>query len=510
MKTILSYLHIGIGIFLSFFVGVQAQTNTELLLSANYELTVQPTVQINIGGVIYNKQTSELHSGSQMGNVYLSGAQFAAIEAGVPKYLKFEIKKYGVLSLRDFVVTNIQTKEQMNGLYDVNQRTYLFGNSASQSNQNCGALALGVVQGTFNAALTSIDNGQIGFTYIVGCTPAVVAINVTFNFKAVQTTANIAAGTQTGGTWAQSNDAQRIKTMLVSSRWKTTFWARQGNIIQPQANDFVQFYANGTMDVVLLGLYDRATWKYNTTTRALEITFSSGELVSFFLKETGTQLVRGYSFQDEFYFSQISNPNQPVPVSASARTKILCATYWQLNYLQLGLIRWTYKPIDFIRFYANGEYEQSLFGVYAKGTWKWENSETRVNISANGPVVWDITTLTNTQLSVKNTPDYGELFRSQGVVANESENIPQKLGQLSVYPNPAREEITAYFQVAETKQVALEIFDLLGKRIYQAQSMTNGGSAQWNVNVRDLPQGAYLVRVGDGAQFIQKSVIVMK
>lgn len=61
------------------------------------------------------------------------------------------------------------------------------------------------------------------------------------------------------------------------------------------------------------------------------------------------------------------------------------------------------------------------------------------------------------------------------------------------YPNPAVTAITFDFDAQEDKTYSFQIFNFLGKKVYQAPSF----SPKMNVNVSDFPRGIYIFWLRD-------------
>jgi hypothetical protein len=121
-------------------------------------------------------------------------------------------------------------------------------------------------------------------------------------------------------------------------------------------------------------------------------------------------LLKLHSFNDEF----ILKPEKKVVVNVddySAKTNLL-AGEWKIKSHRNGLIKIGHKPIDFVKFYHDGTYEQTAFGIYAKGTWKWDEKEESVTIQCSGGSVWNIKKLeTNSILMSKWKDEHIELYK---------------------------------------------------------------------------------------------------
>jgi OmpA-OmpF porin, OOP family len=76
---------------------------------------------------------------------------------------------------------------------------------------------------------------------------------------------------------------------------------------------------------------------------------------------------------------------------------------------------------------------------------------------------------------------------------------------LSVFPNPASELVQLVFKDARVKDVFVEVFNMMGERVYVSQENNfQGGGIQ--VPVRNLAKGIYCMRVTAGAQVFYKKI----
>lgn len=378
----------------------------ELQVNGCYELTLKPLVRIHIGGAAYDRTMEQLHSGSQVGSIYLSAAQFAEIERSVGKFLKFQVARYGTLDLRNIRVTNQISKENIDGLFYQPDRSFIFGNGDAQRQGECGVAALGIAKGAFSADFKSIQNGEFSINLIGGCNPIVAGANLTFYFTATQVNSSLQ---ENAGTWDIPNDATSVESRLTAKRWKIQFAAQNGNTVNPQPKDFIQLNPDGTVDQVFLNLYQTGTWRYIVANRSVEITASNGTKTPFLITTLSDSTLQAFSFNNEFRLTADTRPPEDCN-GVSAKTCTLVSGKWKIRSFRFGLLTPTYHPQDFARFYRDGTYEHSLLGIYHKGTWSWTNNETRLLI----PNVqnWNVQTLTATQLSLREGQfDQGELYR---------------------------------------------------------------------------------------------------
>ena len=81
-------------------------------------------------------------------------------------------------------------------------------------------------------------------------------------------------------------------------------------------------------------------------------------------------------------------------------------------------------------------------------------------------------------------------------VLNEYEApLPSSGISLNVYPNPSRDWFFIGLSSSKPQQVVVEVFDLLGRRVYSEEHVVGTGETSLHLDGSDWPRGLYLVRV---------------
>lgn len=94
-------------------------------------------------------------------------------------------------------------------------------------------------------------------------------------------------------------------------------------------------------------------------------------------------------------------------------------------------------------------------------------------------------------------------------VIEDTEEPSFNAAALKVFPNPATNECWVNFELLEDSKVAIDLFDLTGRRVSSAGTMDYiAGSQSKNIKVNNLPQGTYLVRLQTNSQVITSKVVV--
>lgn len=90
----------------------------------------------------------------------------------------------------------------------------------------------------------------------------------------------------------------------------------------------------------------------------------------------------------------------------------------------------------------------------------------------------------------------------------EKENVSSEMKseQLTVYPNPAQNNVTIEFDVPSTEKVEMQITDMNGKLIY-SESLSGTTNYKKVLSTEQIPNGIYLLDVKQNGFHIQKKVV---
>ncbi|MCF8234198.1 MAG: Omp28-related outer membrane protein [Bacteroidales bacterium] len=80
---------------------------------------------------------------------------------------------------------------------------------------------------------------------------------------------------------------------------------------------------------------------------------------------------------------------------------------------------------------------------------------------------------------------------------------------IAVYPVPANEQAITEFNIEGNSQVEIDVYDLMGKRVYQSGSLQmKSGIHQMEINTSDLNNGVYFVKLRINNQYFTKKISV--
>ena len=94
------------------------------------------------------------------------------------------------------------------------------------------------------------------------------------------------------------------------------------------------------------------------------------------------------------------------------------------------------------------------------------------------------------------------------VAENVSENYSSD--DILVFPNPARDQINLFFYLTFSGEIRIEIFDLLGRKVFHDEIMQeNQGYQYLSLNINQLASGYYVLQIFQGGKRIgRKNILV--
>ncbi len=82
---------------------------------------------------------------------------------------------------------------------------------------------------------------------------------------------------------------------------------------------------------------------------------------------------------------------------------------------------------------------------------------------------------------------------------------------LAVFPNPFTNQLTVEFDLDESKEVIIELFDMVGRSLHQENlGKRSAGKNQYFINTEDFAKGAYILKLQIDGQVINQKVLKMK
>lgn len=92
-------------------------------------------------------------------------------------------------------------------------------------------------------------------------------------------------------------------------------------------------------------------------------------------------------------------------------------------------------------------------------------------------------------------------FSATSVAQNSVEKAEKEIPGLKIYPNPASGN-KIYFSSTEKEAMKVEIFNVLGKKIYSASNLSG------EVDISFLHSGVYLFRLEENGKSATRKIVV--
>ena len=131
--------------------------------------------------------------------------------------------------------------------------------------------------------------------------------------------------------------------------------------------------------------------------------------------------------------------------------------------------------------------------------------------STIGTVIWDEDYLGIASISVKGVGECGEGEYSEAfevTVDNTTSTPENENNKVFVYPNPTSGNLNIEWMSENFNNVKIEIFNMLGTKIYHKDNIQSKGAFKHTINLDELSKGVYfLIIKGDDIQFNKKIII---
>jgi hypothetical protein len=106
---------------------------------------------------------------------------------------------------------------------------------------------------------------------------------------------------------------------------------------------------------------------------------------------------------------------------------------------------------------------------------------------------------------------YGILYdETADIILSDKLHENSVENKLQLFPNPASDNISIKMQILTPEKVSMEIFDVYGKLVKVETSMYNPNSETTNIDVKNLCNGTYFIKVRHGHQINYSKFILIK
>jgi hypothetical protein len=108
--------------------------------------------------------------------------------------------------------------------------------------------------------------------------------------------------------------------------------------------------------------------------------------------------------------------------------------------------------------------------------------------------------------------DKGDLaiddFRVSEVISSVGAGKADNSSDMMIFPNPAKQQITLTVPQSGTGPVAVNVMDVYGKSVYQAQAIPVGNKLTETIDISHLPAGLYLIEVKTASSALREKLII--
>ena len=105
----------------------------------------------------------------------------------------------------------------------------------------------------------------------------------------------------------------------------------------------------------------------------------------------------------------------------------------------------------------------------------------------------------------------GEAAEVAAVEVAAVEEVPEAFALHGAYPNPFNPQTTIRYDVPESAQVRLAVYDVLGRQVRVLVDGTReAGTHEVTFDASSLPSGVYVYRIEPGSYAATRTMLLMK
>ncbi len=115
--------------------------------------------------------------------------------------------------------------------------------------------------------------------------------------------------------------------------------------------------------------------------------------------------------------------------------------------------------------------------------------------------------IVNSSFLISNAKINFECLNEGNKIQTKPIEICRECDELNIYPNPAQERISLGFDLLDFKPVLIEIFDVLGRRVYFSDTYGIFGNNDLEINTQNWAVGTYLINVKIDQKYYQRKFV---
>ncbi|HUM47181.1 MAG TPA: T9SS type A sorting domain-containing protein, partial [Chitinophagales bacterium] len=97
--------------------------------------------------------------------------------------------------------------------------------------------------------------------------------------------------------------------------------------------------------------------------------------------------------------------------------------------------------------------------------------------------------------------------KADGLLKENGNTTVFNQSSLSIYPNPASDEVTIYTISDEDKNSGIRITDLIGRVVFEQPIVLHSGENEFTINIQNLITGTYFIKVLNTDLPVQKLMV---
>ncbi|KAA3635832.1 MAG: T9SS C-terminal target domain-containing protein [Bacteroidetes bacterium] len=97
-----------------------------------------------------------------------------------------------------------------------------------------------------------------------------------------------------------------------------------------------------------------------------------------------------------------------------------------------------------------------------------------------------------------------------GIQEGGENDVLPEVGDVRLFPNPASDQLQMNFFSKSEDQYTLNIFNMMGQLVKQVNVETSPGKNNLQINVSELPQGTYLLKMGEENVVISERLVITR
>ena len=186
---------------------------------------------------------------------------------------------------------------------------------------------------------------------------------------------------------------------------------------------------------------------------------------------------------------------KPITNTKIDKSSALKGKRWHCDSYKKNGLTVNLKATDFFAFNADGSFEQVMLNIYSKGTWTFDNANSKITVTNGGAFIWTITDITDSTLKFNNGVEFYEFKKMKAFGTNASASAKTKElaanrwkikehKKAGITINYKANDFIAFYADGTYEQVLLGIYSKATWSFGAGETIinvVNGGTFPWTV-----------------------------